>query len=1381
MNKPVGISIPLTQSQLLLWTGQKLNPEVPLYNVPYAYVISGAVSESVFSMAFQKLINKVDVMRTIFFEEKGQPYQSVLPHLNYTLEFVDFTSTTSDKEVRDWMGRRSQRLFDMSRPLFDAALLKVDDERYIWFLNVHHLIIDAISSIILFERMSEIYSLIQSKDVGEITELPRYTAYVNFEANQRKSDTHEKNESYWKKKLKNGLETPPLYGPKKPTTTTRSERVGVKLGLERSHKIKELAARPEIRAWTQDLSLFNLFATLLFVFLYRVSGQKKISVGAPFHNRTANFKETIGLFIELFPIVDELVEEDTFFSVLQRIRLESNNNLRHAQPGMATFDIGKSFSAVLNYMTSSYPDFDKFPTKSEWIHPNHSDSAHQIRCHVADFDATGEIEIFFDLNHGTFDQSLYQKVPQHFLNLMDAMLANVNTPINQPEISTEEERNNLLEKSAPNNTYSSFLELFSKSVADSPNETALSYWDKELSYMALNKKANQLASYLQQQGLKPKDKVGLYFFRSPEYIISLLAVMKLGATFVPIASDQPSERITYILENANCSLVLTDSMLRVGMNSGPARVLEVNLENISAIIYEERAIDRLPNKNDIAYILYTSGSTGRPKGVMISHGALSNYLQWAMVYYKMDKAFIFPFFTSIGFDLTITSTFLPLLSGGELVIYRESDSGPDISLMQVIADNKVNSIKLTPSHIALIQERDLSSSKIRTMIVGGEDLKTNIANLIKKSLREKTRIYNEYGPTEATVGCIVCEFDPEQHTGVSVPIGKPIFNIDVYVLDTYKNRVPQGVVGELYLSGSGLSDGYVNMDSLSKEKFVKNAFVPNARMYRTGDLARLNNNGNLDYLGRLDEQVKLNGFRIELSDIEANIANHPAVENAAVVLLNGKHSIPESEVVNCTECGLPSNYPNADFDEQGVCHLCTAFKGYKEKTDKYFKTEEELKLLLTSNKNKDRYTGYDCLSLLSGGKDSTYILARLINMGLKVLAFTLDNGYISDQAKANIDSIVNKLGVDHIYGETPHMNKIFVDSLHRHQNVCNGCFKTIYTLSTKIALDKNIPFVVTGLSRGQFFETRLTEELFWDDTADTTTIDDTILEARKLYHQEKDAVKQLLDVSMFNDESTFDKVQFVDFYRYSNVSLSEMLQYLKDKVAWVRPTDTGRSTNCLINQVGIYVHKKEKGYSNYSFPYSWDVRLGHKTRAETLEEINEYIEEKEVKLIIEEIGYEEPNDSNENRQRLVGYYTGNSKLPSIELNRHLSKKLPEYMIPSLFKYLNELPLTGNGKVDKAALRSLNDVQLEMDTPFVAPSNEIEELLEGYWKEVLQLNKVGVHDNFIALGGHSLAAIRVTTRINDELEMGFPLNKIFDLPTIAEYALLIEKTIVELLE
>ena len=282
--------------------------------------------------------------------------------------------------------------------------------------------------------------------------------------------------------------------------------------------------------------------------------------------------------------------------------------------------------------------------------------------------------------------------------------------------------------------------------------------------------------------------------------------------------------------------------------------------------------------------------------------------------------------------------------------------------------------------------------------------------------------------------------------------------------------------------------------------------------------------------------------------------------------------------------------------------------------------DELRQLFANSNPQGD----YDCLALLSGGKDSTYALAQLVEMGLKVLAFTLDNGYISQGAKDNVNRVVTTLGVDHVYGSTPAMNAIFVDSLKRHANVCNGCFKTIYTLSINLAREKKIPFIVTGLSRGQFFETRLTEELFSSDDVDVDRIDEVILNARKAYHRVDDAVSKNLDVSALQNDKTFEEVQFVDFYRYCDVDLDEMLAFLDRRVPWIRPSDTGRSTNCLINDVGIHLHKTRRGFHNYAFPYAYDVRMGHKTRDAAIDELNDEIDEDNVAEILREIGFDEP-------------------------------------------------------------------------------------------------------------------------------------------------------------
>ena len=493
--------------------------------------------------------------------------------------------------------------------------------------------------------------------------------------------------------------------------------------------------------------------------------------------------------------------------------------------------------------------------------------------------------------------------------------------------------------------------------------------------------------------------------------------------------------------------------------------------------------------------------------------------------------------------------------------------------------------------------------------------------------------------------------------------------------------------------------------------------------------------------------------------------SHPLITNCVVdVMRPHARSQNQSSETYCTQCGISSNYPNISFNSVGICNLCLSYETYKDKAQQYFKTLNDLQAIFADAKAKKRGK-YDCLMLLSGGKDSTYALYQLVSMGLEVLAFTLDNGYISEQAKGNIRRVVESLKVDHIFGATPAMNAIFVDSLQRHCNVCNGCFKTIYTLSMKLADEKGIPVIVTGLSRGQFFETRLTEELFTQPNLEIDQIDRLVLEARKAYHRVDDAIFRELDVATLQDDAIFERIQIVDFYRYCDVDLEELLAFLKDHAPWIRPSDTGRSTNCLINDVGIYVHKQKQGYHNYALPYSWDVRLGHKERDSALEELNDAIDVENVRQILQEIGYE---DANSTEDRLVAYYVSSRPLTSSELRTYLAQKLPGNTIPAYFIPLEEIPLTTNGKLDRQALPSLEETRSELNTAFIAPSTLVEKTLAQIWQTVLKLDRVGIYDNFFDLGGDSIMAIQIVARAN---EMGLHLNpeRVFQYPAIVELA------------
>jgi acyl carrier protein/3'-phosphoadenosine 5'-phosphosulfate sulfotransferase (PAPS reductase)/FAD synthetase len=484
---------------------------------------------------------------------------------------------------------------------------------------------------------------------------------------------------------------------------------------------------------------------------------------------------------------------------------------------------------------------------------------------------------------------------------------------------------------------------------------------------------------------------------------------------------------------------------------------------------------------------------------------------------------------------------------------------------------------------------------------------------------------------------------------------------------------------------------------------------------------------------------------------------------------------PAVESRSCARCGLSSDYPRAVFDEAGVCSICRTYEKIREHAQGYFNDLDDLRRIFAESAESSA-SEYDCLLLLSGGKDSTYALCRLVEMGLRVYAFSLDNGFISDHAKENMRRVTRRLGVPLEMATTPAMNDIFRDSLVRFSNVCNGCFKTIYTLSMRRAHELGIPIIVTGLSRGQMFETRLTEEMFRDGRCSPQEVDAAVLAARKAYHRVTDAVSRSLDTAIFRDDRIFEEVRFVDFYRYCDVGLDEVMAYLQERVPWARPADTGRSTNCLINDVGIYVHNKERGFHNYALPYSWDVRMGHKDREAALEELDDDLDLDRVREMLDEIGYDEDRlTAADDTTALHGFYVADRDIPEPELRRWLGERLPPQLVPVHLERVAEIPLTPSGKVDDEAL-ARTALGRPPDTPYRSPEGPVEQHLAELWQEELGVERVGADDDFFELGGTSLSAMQVMLRLCQEFAIDLPLESMFSHPVLAELARVAEERI-----
>jgi amino acid adenylation domain-containing protein len=1330
-----GAELPLTRAQEALWASQRIHPQAPLYNMAFVFHIDGSVDEEAFVRAFGQLAAEADALRTVIVTTDGVARHRIVDAIPDPIEVVDLTGASDSDPAGAWAQHRCAVPLDIERRTYDSALLRLPGGRYAWYLNQHHVVTDAWAMAILFERMEQLYVAARTHAAPEGQRLHGYRAFVDHERELREVRSSDRPPASG-----SSIVPPAMYGTQGDPTSTGNQRITVELDASRRDALAALAARPGIRALTPDLTWFQLFATALFAFVHRTSGQSSITIGAPVHNRsTATFRRTPGLLMEVYPMGVTVDEGDTFAGIHARVRDAAASMMRSAQPGTMAADTGRRINTVLNFIRADFGTFAGLAVRAEWLHPGHVDANHDLRLQVHDFDRTGRFTLAFDLSVDTFDADLRAAIPGHFLRVLDAMCEGWEEPIDAVDLLSEPERLEVLAAlsgqpaaGTPEDVVASFL----RQAAGAPDAVAIVEGAHSWTYAEVEQLSASVAGQVRRGSV-----VGVALPRSMAAVVTFLGVLRAGGAYVPIDPRWPGERIRFIVEDAGCALVVTES--------DPD--LPVPSVSFADMAVHGAQADGTAAPEDLAYVLYTSGSTGTPKGVMIERRSLANYISWARAFYGGGRALTFPLFTPLTFDLTITSVFVPLTSGGTVRVYPEPTVGADLTVLDVVADDAVDIVKLTPSHLALLGSDRRSGRCITQLILGGEDLTTAAARRASELFADEVSLHNEYGPTEATVGCIIHTYDRHLDTSSSVPIGRPIANMGALVLDPGGNPVPFGVAGELWVAGVGVARGYVNREDLTTQRFRPDPRDGTVRMYATGDLARVRRDGIIEYLGRRDDQVKIKGVRVELGEVESALASHPAVTAAAARIWSQAPDRAELNLVHCARCGLASNFPGISFDAHEVCSECRAFDSYADRARVYFKPEAELARILT---HSGRSRGeYDCLALLSGGKDSTYVLCRLVDMGLKVLAFTLDNGYISDQAKGNIKRVVDTLGVDHIYGTTPAMKDIFVDSLQRHSNVCQGCFKTIYTLAVQTAHDRDIPFIVTGLSRGQFFETRLTPELFTELTVTSDQIDANVLEARRAYHQVDDAAKRLLDTSVFDDDQIFDKVRFVDFYRYVDVGLDDLYAYLGERVPWIRPTDTGRSTNCLINDVGIYVHRATQGFHNYALPYSWDVRLGTKTREQAMDELDDEIDLAAVSRILAEIGFPEDITEREAGNRLVAYYVAPGEIPAPELRSHLAGKLPEQIIPSQFVRLDRLPLSENGKVIRDALPAPDTHRPDVGSAFVAARSQTERALADIWESVLDIEGIGIRDNYFDLGGDSITAVQIIARAHRQ---GIPI-------------------------
>jgi amino acid adenylation domain-containing protein/non-ribosomal peptide synthase protein (TIGR01720 family) len=1077
--------------------------------------------------------------------------------------------------------------------------------------------------------------------------------------------------------------------------------------------------------------------------------------------------------------------DETFASLLQKVQNEVFTGLRYAQPGISSAEYNRSCNVLLNYVHATFPDFDGMPTKTDWVHPGYGDSSHALRLQIHDFDQSDNLSLQFELNEEVFEPTHQRRVVEHFLNLLDAFLVDRGQSISRIDLLSPEERQAIQAFSqaieiAP--AHQTAVEQFEAQATKSPDAVAVVFGDQQLTYRQLNRRANQVAHYLRKQGVEPDMAVGLCVERSVEMIVGILGILKAGGAYIPLDPEHPYERIGYMLADGQVSILLTQQAVLSQLPEHQAYTFLLDSDWHTLAHEDSQDPTHVVSPNNLAYLIYTSGSTGEPKGSMIEHKNVVNLVTGLhqRIYSQYPAGLRVALVAPYVFDASVQQIFGALLLGHSLHIVPEEARLNGKLLFEFYQAHQIDVSDGTPAHLDLISNSVKYRPRlgVRHFIIGGEALPPQtVAGFFGTFEDGSFKITNIYGPAECCVDSIAYEVSREAVEQLTtIPIGTPMPNQQIYILNEAKALQPLGMPGEICISGDNVGRGYLNRDQLTAERFVESPFLSGHRLYCTGDIGRYLSDGQIQFIGRRDTQVKIRGYRIELGEIENRLKQfRKQQEYLKIDLAQDSSPSPAQTPIRCGRCLLTTNHPGVQVDGSGICNVCRQFDAYGAEIRDYFRPFDEFKAVLEQARQTSQ-SEYDCLLLYSGGKDSSYVLYRLVEMGLKVLAYTFDNGFISAAAFKNIERMTSSLNVDTVVTQADAMNELFVESLMADSTVCSGCFRALTSHSTRLAQEKGINVVITGLSRGQIFDTKLAN-LFNQGIYDVGEIEEKLLLFRKMYHSSGDRTAKLLDDDL--SDTPFDQMHFIDFFRYDDTPVHQIKAYLQARdTYWTQPQDTGFcSSNCMMNDIGIGVHTKDRGYHNYEAPLSWDIRLGIVTREDGLEEISYQLDQRRVNKVLDQIGYfttrirdaavvDRVNEAG--NKYLCAYYVATQTLTASELRAHLQETLPDYMIPNRFVRVDAIPLTHNGKVDRRALPVPDSDRPELDSAFVAPSNGIEETLADIWKETLKVERVGIHDNLFDLGGDSIISLQITTRAN-QAGLHLTPKQLFERQTIAELA------------
>ncbi|MDF5732301.1 MAG: amino acid adenylation domain-containing protein, partial [Rhizonema sp. PD38] len=900
-------NLPLSFSQERLWLLDQLEPDNPFYNEQAAIKLHGQLNVVALEQSLNKIIARHEILRTNFRTINEQPVQVIADSLTLSVPVVDLTKLPdTEREIvcQQLVAAEANRPFDLaSSPLIRAFVVKLTQVEHVLLLTIHHIVYDGWSMGVLMRELATVYSALCDNLYPELPELPiQYADYAIWQRQCLQAEVLQKQLDYWKQQLKDAptLLELPTDRPRPAIQTFRGAVHDIQFSLELSQAIANFSRQ---QGATLFMTLFAAYATLL----YRYTGSDDIVVGTPIAGRDRlELEGLIGFFINTLVLRTDLSGNPSFQELLGRVRqvtlqaydraylpfeelvkaLQPHRDLSHTPLCQVIFALeNEPMSEVkLSGLTVSPFETERTAAKFDL----------SLIMHNTSTGLTG----MWQYNTDLFDAGTIERMSGHFQILLAGIVANPEEQISQLPLQTEAEQQQLLVEW--NNTQVSDIQdkcvhsLFEEQVVRTPDAVAVEFVDtysesQKLTYSQLNCRVNQLAHYLKCLGVEPEVLVGICVERSLDMLVGLLAILKAGGAYVPLDPALPHERIALMLEDAKIPVLLTQAELVAKLPDHQAQI--VCLDTDWALISQQTQANPLTQvtSENLAYVIYTSGSTGKPKGVQICHKSVTNFLDSMRQCVGLTQKEIFLAITTISFDMVVLELYFPLIAGGQVVLASREIALDGKQLEKLV--HKATIMHATPATWNLLLAAGWQGNPKLKILCGGEALSRKLAlELANKG----ACAWNMYGPTETTVCLTAYKLEANQlinQTKETIPIGRLFaHNAQIYILDSHFHPVPVGVPGELYIGGVGVARGYLNRTELTQEKFIPNPFRGNReqgnseRLYKTGDLARYLPNGNIEYLGRIDNQVKIRGLRIELGEIEAVLSQHSNVEGCCVIL-----------------------------------------------------------------------------------------------------------------------------------------------------------------------------------------------------------------------------------------------------------------------------------------------------------------------------------------------------------------------------------------------------------------------------------------------------------------------------------------------------------------